>query len=158
MNMKTIKVNRDLLNQFVNGRMNIIHWDVQENAKRILKENRVKAFRKYVDKTVGKNATLDEIVNCLIDYDWFGAYIKFNNVEDMEFFGMTANESLYQIFKYLYDLEIQGKGSCLDLEGKKFTITGVKGEFTFYYCYMHYLFAKERISVKDALEYMRVKA
>lgn len=52
--MKTIKANRDLLSQLVNGRLNIINWDVQENAKRILKENRVKAFRKYVSKRAGK--------------------------------------------------------------------------------------------------------
>lgn len=151
--MKTIKVNRDFLNQLVNGRLNIIHSDVQENAKRILKENRVKAFRKYVDKTVGKNATLQQIVDCIKDYDWFGAFAKFKE-DDLEFFGMTPAETLSGMFQYLND-NYEKNGDINQLDGKKFTITGVKGEFTFYYCFMHYLFGKGRISVNDALNYMR---
>lgn len=151
--MKTFKVNRDLLNQLINGRLNIINWDVQKSAKRILKENRVKAFRKYVSKRAGKNATLQQIVDCIKDYDWFGAYAKFKG-DDLEFFGMTPGETISGMFQYLND-NYEEKGDINQLDGKKFTITGVKGEFTFYYCFMHYLFAEGRISVNDALNYMR---
>lgn len=151
--MKTIKVNRDLLNQLINGRLNIIHWDVQKNAERILKENRVKAFRKYVSKRAGKNSTLQQIVDCIKDYDWFGAYAKFKG-DDLEFFGMTPAETLSGMFQYLND-NYEKKGDINQFDGKKFTITGVKGEFTFYYCFMHYLFAEGRISVNDALSYMK---
>lgn len=150
-----MKVEKNLIEKVANGET-VLKGEAVEIAKRIIGEGLITKFKKFAFFYQGDEKEIYDVQDCIIDFRLHGAELNINylnpNKGKMTIFGITLEESL----KRLFDAFTDNNKLMNDLEDRRFTVNGIKGQFKLSYTALHYCFAKGRITEKQCLDMMRI--
>lgn len=153
-----MKVEKNMIEEVANGKTNIKGKAV-EIAKKIIDQKLVSKFRSYAFFCYGNIDDIYDLQDCLLDFSWFGAEIKVQDIPEnihpfrkLSIFGMTIEDSLKNLFNELTESSKKLE-AC---ENKVFTVRGTRGKFKLIYTSLHYCFGEGRITEKQCLDMMRI--
>ena len=136
------------------------HGEMQRAAQRILDEKVVSKFRMFCFRAYGKCMpdNVFDIYDAFVDFASHGAEIKVKVPTSIhptgywQVFGMTAKDSLCQLYHDVHDVEGLLDAVC----SETFKINGEKGMFHLHLAACRYAFIKGHMPDKDAVEACRV--
>lgn len=150
-----MRLEKDIIRKVAKGKT-CLKCQAVEVAKKIIADGLISKFKKFAFLYQGSGNEIYDVQDCIIDFRLHGAQININYLNPdkgkLTIFGITLEESL----KRLFDAFTDNNKLMNDLEGRLFTVNGIKGQFRLSYTALHYCFAEGRITEKECLKMMRI--